>query len=406
MRFLLLLSTFLVLALPVQAAGRHALFDEAVATVAEQFFDVGMNGVDWQTEVEAHRKRISDDMDREAFADEMNALLSHLGTSHTHFYTRDDPAWYQLAGVFWEGKNDVAEKLSPQLEGGRPAYAGIGVMLEERDAGRFVTGVLQGSPAEAAGVLVGDRMVSAEDEPFHPIRSFAGRTGLKTHVTVERKPGQMRDLTVVPVSLDGVTMFEDAMRASVRSFERDGTRIGYVRAWSYAGQKYQDILANAVIFGDLKDASALILDLRGGWGGANPAYLNLFTDAAIEMTSTGRDGASFSFSSSWKKPVVLLVDEGARSGKELIAYGFRALGIGPIVGEQTAGAVMAGRINVLLDGSLLYVAVQDVRVDGHRLEGVGVAPDVSVPFDPAYAAGDDPQLERAIEKAVQLVRAG
>ncbi len=75
-----------------------------------------------------------------------------------------------------------------------------------------------------------------------------------------------------------------------------------------------------------------------------------------------------------------------------------------MVGERTAGAVLAGRFNVLSDGSLLYLAVNDVRVDGVRLEGRGVAPDVEVPFDPAYAAGRDPQLEKAVEVATGLAR--
>jgi carboxyl-terminal processing protease len=49
------------------------------------------------------------------------------------------------------------------------------------------------------------------------------------------------------------------------------------------------------------------------------------------------------------------------------------------------------------DGSLLLLAVSDVRVDGERLEGAGVTPTIDLPFDSAYAAGRDPQLDRAVE---------
>ena len=401
----LLACVFFLLAPAVGRAAEYlAIFDEAVAIVEEQFFDPGMNGIDWVTAVAEHRARVTNDMHRAAFGDEMNALLGRLETSHTQLYTQDDPSWYQLAGVFWEGANDVAATLAPQLDDGRPRYVGIGIMTDERPEGWFVTGVLQGSPAEAASILVGDRIVSIEGAPFHPIRSFADRAGIETGLAVERRPGETLDLTVVPAWLDGVTMFEDAMRASAEVYERDDARVGHIRAWSYAGQKYQDILIQTIIFGALKDADALVLDLRGGWGGANPTYLNLFTDSAITMTSIGRDGTRFIFASGWAKPVVLLVDEGTRSGKELIAHGFKALGIGPVVGERTAGAAVGGRINVLSDGSLLYVAAVDVLVDGERLEGVGVAPDIAVPFDPAFAAGADPQRDRAVEEAARLAR--
>ena len=49
------------------------------------------------------------------------------------------------------------------------------------------------------------------------------------------------------------------------------------------------------------------------------------------------------------------------------------------------------------DGSLLLVAVDDVRVDGERLEAVGVTPTIEVLFDRSYAAGKDPQIDRAVE---------
>lgn len=58
---------------------------------------------------------------------------------------------------------------------------------------------------------------------------------------------------------------------------------------------------------------------------------------------------------------------------------------------------MGGEPFCLQDGALLYLAGEDVRVDGHRLEGVGVAPDIEVPFDIRYADGQDPQLEKAFE---------
>jgi carboxyl-terminal processing protease len=46
---------------------------------------------------------------------------------------------------------------------------------------------------------------------------------------------------------------------------------------------------------------------------------------------------------------------------------------------------------------LLYLAVVDVLVDGERLEGKGVIPDIEVPSPLEYAQGKDPQLEKAVE---------
>ena len=68
--------------------------------------------------------------------------------------------------------------------------------------------------------------------------------------------------------------------------------------------------------------------------------------------------------------------------------------------------MLAGRAYLLSDGSLLLLAVADVLVDDRRLEGVGVMPTIPVPFPLAYAQGQDPQLDRAVEVLSRAVGAG
>jgi carboxyl-terminal processing protease len=393
---------------PLHASAENAIevFDEAVKLVEERFFDPGMNGLDWAGETAKVRKRLAPDTDREVLSDELNGLLEKLGASHTQFLTRDEPQWYQLVGVFVDGYEPLREALTPHLSNGAPVFTGIGVMLHV-DRGRyFISGALHGFPASQAGFLVGDRIVSVDGQPYHPIRSFAASAGRVKRVVVERQRGTEVTLAVTPILIDGRTMFETAMRESARIIETKAAEVAYIRAWSYAGRRYQDIVTRALINGALKDADAFILDIRGGWGGADPSYLNLFADRNITAVSTTRDGEATRFSTGWSRPVVLLVDGGSRSGKELLAYGFRALEKGPIVGETTAGAVLAGQINALADGSVLFIAVTDVTVDGVRLEGRGVEPDITIPFDVPYAAGADPQLDRALEVAADLARDG
>ena len=118
----------------------------------------------------------------------------------------------------------------------------------------------------------------------------------------------------------------------------------------------------------MKDVDGLVLDLRGGWGGAQPEYAELFVGGAPIMTYVGRDGREAFASFRWRRPVVVLVDEGTRSGKEVVTYGLKRQGV-RVVGTRTAGALLAARGFLLRDGSLLVLAVSDVRVEGERLEG-------------------------------------
>ena len=132
--------------------------------------------------------------------------------------------------------------------------------------------------------------------------------------------------------------------------------------------------------------------------------MNLFNREVPSLTRTDHEGHTSTFAAAWKGPLVLLVNHRSRSGKEVIARAAQRAHRATIVGERTAGAVLAGKPIKLSDGSLLYVAADDLAVDGERLEGVGVTPDVVARDDLAFAAGHDPQLDRAFEVAVAAAR--
>ena len=80
------------------------------------------------------------------------------------------------------------------------------------------------------------------------------------------------------------------MEKSARIIEADGRKIGYVHIWSYARFQYQQLLEDLLTSGKLKDADALIWDLRDGWGGAEPGYLDIFNPRSPTMTLTERSG--------------------------------------------------------------------------------------------------------------------
>jgi C-terminal processing protease CtpA/Prc len=62
---------------------------------------------------------------------------------------------------------------------------------------------------------------------------------------------------------------------------------------------------------------------RDGWGGAKPQYLDLFNPNAPTMQMTDRSGCIRIEDVKWRKPVVMLVNRGTRSGKEAFAFGFK-----------------------------------------------------------------------------------
>lgn len=375
-----------------------AVFDEVWRTVRDHFYDRSLHGLDWAVVRVRYEPAVLAAQSDEARAVLINAMLSELGASHTGFYTQEEPAYYQLADIF-SGKlrRDGLHRVFP---GGEVTYPGIGIFTRlDGQERRFVTGVIEGTPAARAGLLVGDEILVADGMPFRPIGSFRGKVGAPVALTVRRiADGPPFEMSVVPEDIRPNGMFLRGMEASARIIEgARGARIGYVHVWSYAGGAYQRALERLIAAGPLKGADALIWDLRDGWGGAEPQYLDLFNPRAPSMEVTNRDRAPSTLNVRWRKPVAMLINGGTRSGKEVLAYGFKKYALGEVIGTPTAKAVLAATAFLMSDGSLLVLAVSDVRVDGERLEGAGVTPTIDVAFDPAYAAGRDPQLERALE---------
>jgi carboxyl-terminal processing protease len=379
------------------AGSNQADFDQVWELVRDRFYDPNVNGLDWQEQRARFRPEAASAPSREDAAVVINAMLAKLGASHTHFYTPEDPAYYQLADIFVGAlEHRGLDRVFPK---GEVSYPGIGVFTVADSQGRtFVAGVIEGAPAHAAGVLLGDEIVSVDDRPFRPVGSFRGKVGSPVSLEIRRASGAAPiAISVSPADLHPNEMFLRGLKESARVIAMDKAKIGYVHVWSYASHRMQSALEDLMSDGPLKDADALVWDLRGGWGGAQPQYLDLFNPRAPTMQIKGRNGETGFVDVKWRKPVAALINEGTRSGKEVLAYGFKEYRMGELVGHRTEGAVLAATAFLIGDDGLLLLAVEDVLVDGQRLEGVGVTPTIEVPFDSRYAAGADPQLDRAVQ---------
>jgi carboxyl-terminal processing protease len=374
-----------------------AAFDEVWRIVRDRFYDARLHGLDWSAVGQRYRARAAEAGDRDARAVIINQMLGELGASHTQLFTPSEPAYYQLADIF--ARPLQRQGFSRIWPSGQVTYPGIGVFTETDAAGRiFVAGVIPGAPAARGGLLVGDEIITADGQLFRPVGSFRGKIGEPVSLAIRRvSDGPIRTLAVVPENLNPGEMFLKGLEESARIITAaNGRRIGYVHVWSYASWRYQSALERLLGSGKLKDADALVWDLRDGWGGAQPDYLDLFNGRSPTLTLTGHDGKPGLANFRWRKPVAMLVNQATRSGKEVLAYGFERYDMGPVIGAPTEGAVLAATAFLISDDSLLLLAIDDVLVDGTRLEGVGVKPTVSVPFDRRYAGGADPQLDRAV----------
>jgi carboxyl-terminal processing protease len=153
-------------------------------------------------------------------------------------------------------------------------------------------------------------------------------------------------------------------------------------------------------------SEGIIIDIRDGFGGILPTeYIQPFLWDGLETITQEWIGRNHRFKSTvtFNKPVIVLINNSSRSSKELLAYYFKKTGRAVLVGERTAGCVCGGRLKRISKDSVLSYCTRMLIIDGKRLEGVGVEPDIVVPFDIRFAIGRDIHLERAKDEMVRLI---
>lgn len=380
----------------VAEEGRHTysdLFGEIVSLVEENFYNPDQITQHFEVIKTNYHRQLSHVSSRKGFSSLVNAMLGELHASHTYYLTPDDYEYYQLTALF-----SRIPEIGNLFGGEEVMYPTVGILTQVVEGRVYIVSVLPGSVAEKAGLLKGDEIMTVNGESYEPIASLRASVG--KDVTFKIRRNELSEpFTVVmqPVLVNPKSESLEAQKASVRIIERQGTRIGYIHIYSYAGYEYHQALLDALRWGTLREAEALIIDLRCGLGGAGPSYLNIFNRDVPTLKMFDKDGTETYYDAQWRKPAVYLVNEFSRSGKELLAFGAKKYQLATVIGEQTPGQVLGGRLFPLSNGDALFLAVNSCLVDGVNLEGVGVPPDIAVPFDVRYCAGHDAQLEKALE---------
>lgn len=354
----------------------EVLLDEVTRVVERRFYARrSLDVPDLEAARDAAREAARAAPTRRAEIAVVNEFLGRLGASHT--FVLPKPAYEDLYLVEMEGK------IAPRL----------GLVLEEREdrtppksegAWRlFVNTLLDGGAADAAGVRRGDEIIAIDGFPLGDsprlVSMFDRGTGarpsfeLDAHASdpvrllLRSAPGDpARELTVRPTA----TSRNRATRASVRTTEREGKKLGYIHFHHVLHPDASRALDEALA-GPFRDAATVIVDLRG-WGGR--------VDVAQRIVRTLTR-------SEWRGRVVALIDERTRSAKEVMSYMLAKKGV-PLVGRRTAGAVLGCAMIDVKPDEVLVLAVQDVDAltDGVRLEGHGVPPTVLVPDELAVRA--------------------
>ena len=266
--------------------------------------------------------------------------------------------------------------------------------------------------APGANVALGDYLLAINGvelkAPDNIYRLLDGTANRQTSLTVNNKPVMegARNVTVVPVANEQALRTRAWVESNRRLVEKlsDG-QLAYVYLPNTGQPGYSSF--NRYYFSQ-QDKKGVVVDERFNGGGSAADYIVdvLGRDFDGYMNNVAGDRYPFTIPAAgiWG-PKVMIVNEMAGSGGDLMPYMFKRRKIGLLVGKRTwGGLVHTADTPLFIDGgSMIAPRGGFFTRDGKwAVENEGVAPDVDVENWPKdVIAGHDPQLERAIAEAMR-----
>jgi tricorn protease len=377
------------------------IFNDTWRRYRDFFYDPSMHKVDWDAIRKQYGALVDNAITRWDVNNIQQEMISELSAGHT----------YAGGGDLEQARNRTNGFLGVDWTVDNHAYK----------IKRIVHGAKWDnevrSPFEFTGVNVkeGDYILSVNGrelkEGIDPYAPFEGLAGKAVALRVNDKPGTEGSRMVVVKTM---TQGEEARLRHLEWIEGNrkkveelsGGKLGYMYMPNTGGLGQTELMRQ---FYAQIDKEGFVIDERFNAGGQ-------LADRFIEMLNR-----PVLYNIAWRNaevtvwpvkgnngPKVMLINGWAGSGGDAFPWAFQQLKLGPIIGERTLGILVGPATgHGLIDGG--FITVPDARLYGADgkwfAEGYGIKPEIEIWDDPAQLAkGTDPQLVRAIEEAMKLVK--
>jgi tricorn protease len=373
------------------------IFDEAWRVNRDYFYDPGMHGADWPAMKEKYSQFIPDLSCRGDLNRVIQWMCSELSVGHHRGGGGDDLVRFDRVGGGLLGADFAVENNRYRIT---KVYEGLNWNPKLRspltEPGLNVT-------AGEYLLAVNGKELRATTNLYKPFENTAGKI---VELTVGPNPdgSGSRVIQVVPVEDEGSLRNRDWVEGNLKKVhEATGGQVAYVYVPNTA-QLGHDYFKR--YFFPQADKKAIIVDERYNGGGLLADYYIDILMRPYQAHWNMRYGKDLkSPSASIQGPKVMITDETAGSGGDMLPWMFRKFRVGTLVGKRTWGGLV-GILGFpeLMDGGVFTapnVAIWTEK-EGFVVENVGIPPDIEVEQTPAEViAGRDPQLEKAIEVVLQ-----
>lgn len=380
---------------------------------------IGFAGLGIQNAMEQSREKLKLDEDSALNSYTIAKLQALEETINQYFFLHDVPDEDLQNGMFKGllaalgdpySEYYTAEELSSMMEQSQGIYYGIGayVQLDTNTGLPKISGVIEGSPAEAADLRANDLIYEVDGTSTYglslteAVALIKGPEGTNVEITLIREgESDYVSLTLTRQKVESPTvefrMLEDDM-AYIQVTEFDDVTV--------------DQFAEALAMARGSDAEGIILDLRGNPGGNLGAVVDMcnmiLPEGMIVYTEDKygkRDEYKCDGKSALELPLVVLVDMNSASAAEIMAGAIKDHGIGTLVGTTTYGKGIVQQIMSFRDGSAVKITISAYYTpSGNNIHGIGIEPDVICEFDGEAYYGSEDHPDNQLEKAKDVLR--
>ena len=376
------------------------IFNEAWRINRDYFYATNMHGADWAAMKQKYAVFLPDLAVRGDLNRVIQWMCSELSVGHHRVGGGD---------TIYQPKNVPGGLLGADyaVENGRYRF-------------RKVFGGLNWNPGLRApltepGVDVkeGEYLIAVDGQDLRPptsvFKPFENTAGKIVEITVGPNPdgSGSRVLKVVPIASEAALRNRDWVEGNLKKVDQaTGGRVAYVYVPNTSTQGYTYFKR---YFYPQSDRDAIIVDERFNGGGlVADYYIDQLRKPLISYWNM-RYGADLKTpGASIQGPKVMIIDETAGSGGDLLPWMFRKLKLGTLIGKRTWGGLV-GTLGfpILMDGG--SVSAPNLAIwtpeEGWTVENQGVPPDIEVEQTPAdVIAGRDPQLEKAIQVVMEELK--
>jgi carboxyl-terminal processing protease len=288
-----------------------------------------------------------------------------------------------------------------QQSGGE--FFGIGVNIAEKEGEVYVVSVMEGTPAEEAGLEAEDQFVTIDgverdswtvDEVVTRVR---GPEGSVVEVEVYR-PAEEK---IFEFQIERARIeIPNTMQKMV------GEDVGYIRLLSFNAKSAADLrLAMEEL--EAEGAKGFVIDVRDNPGGLLDSAVDvasLFIEDGVIVSVEDRNGRKdvdrANGDVATDAPVVVLMNGNSASASEVLAGALQDYGRATLVGEQSFGKGSVQTVESLsFGGGVKFTIAHYLTPKDRKIDGVGLTPDVIVEMEPELQADEetDTQLKRAAE---------